>query len=639
MTGLIALAGPAAAVSIPAPDHPVAASAVAPQLVSAVASGTQPEAQPVARLRAKPGNVDDFTFASFSADYFLDRDANGRSTLKTIETLVAVFPDVDQNHGIRRAIPLRYDGHPTDAQIESVLDGAGQPRAFTTSTSDDGQFLLVTIAAPAFVHGEQTYMITYTQKNVTRYFADTGRDEFYWDTNGTGWAQPFGAVTARVSLPADLAAALTGDAACYAGIQGASSRCTIVGKMDAEGRMEFTAGESTVAAFANVSVAIGFQPGTFVPRDNSPWTSAAAIGQLVTIVLAVLSALASLLYRRVAIRDARGRPTIIAEYTPPANASVFEAAVIVRRTKRAAAAGIIGLAVGGNAQIIERPSESRFSTRGGYRLRFIKADGLDRQNLAFAHVFFGDDLAHGHERSLQSRDQELARKVVAFIQQTKNRTYSDGFRSKSVLWPAQLLFGVAVALAVWSFFLGSQTLDAGTAGFWYLFPVPVLLLGGILIDGSVFRAPLTAAGAELRDYVKGLELYIRLAEKDRIRVLQSPEGALRTPLAAVGGEGQSVDPGVVVALYEKLLPYAVLLGLERQWGQVLGTYYERLGSQPEWYSGIGPFQAGLFAASIGSFAASTAASYTGTATSSSSGGSMGGGFSGGGGGGGGGGGV
>jgi uncharacterized membrane protein YgcG len=613
VAGVIALAGPASATfARPTLDRPIE-----------VAANTLP---------AISGSVDDFTFASFSADYALDRDSDGRSSLTTVETLVAVFPDVDQNHGIRRAIPLSYDGHPTDAQVVSVLDGAGQPRAFTTAVSDDGQFLLVTVAASGFVHGEQTYTLTYTQKNVTRYFADTGRDEFYWDTNGTGWAQPFGTVTARVSMPADLAAALTGDAACYAGAEGSRSRCTLAGTVNADGGMKFTASESNVAAFENLTVAIGFQAGTFVPRDDSAWSSAAAIGQLATIVLAVLAAVAALLYRRVLIRDARGRPTIIAEYTPPDNASVFESAVIVRRTKRAAAAGLVGLAVSGNAQIIEGPSESRFSSRSGYRLRFIKADGLDRQGLAFAHVFFGDDLAHGHERSLRSRDQALARKVVSFMQQTKNRTYVDGFRRKNGLWPAQLLFGLAVAFVVWSFFLGSQALNEGTGGFWYLFPVPVLLLGGILIDGAVFRAPLTVAGAELRDYIKGLELYIRLAEKDRMRVLQSPEGALKTPM-------NTADPSVVVELYEKLLPYAVLLGLEHQWGEVLGTYYERLGSQPEWYSGIGPFQAGLFAASIGSFAAATAASYTGTATSSSSGGSSGGGFSGGGGGGGGGGGV
>jgi hypothetical protein len=90
----------------------------------------------------------------------------------------------------------------------------------------------------------------------------------------------------------------------------------------------------------------------------------------------------------------------------------------------------------------------------------------------------------------------------------------------------------------------------------------------------------------------------------------------------------------VVKLNEKLLPYAVLFGHEKEWAEELGRYYEELGQQPTWYAGHGAFNAGLFASSIGSMAASTASAY-----SSSSGGSSGGASSGGGGGGGGGGGV
>ena len=39
-----------------------------------------------------PTGVDDFTFASMAADYRLGLDAEGHSTLATIETLVARFP-------------------------------------------------------------------------------------------------------------------------------------------------------------------------------------------------------------------------------------------------------------------------------------------------------------------------------------------------------------------------------------------------------------------------------------------------------------------------------------------------------------------------------------------------------------------
>ena len=56
----------------------------------------------------------------------------------------------------------------------------------------------MTSRADDFVHGAQTYVFTYTLENVTRFFDDTGVDEFYWDVNGTEWAQDFGRVTVQL---------------------------------------------------------------------------------------------------------------------------------------------------------------------------------------------------------------------------------------------------------------------------------------------------------------------------------------------------------------------------------------------------------------------------------------------------------
>ena len=57
------------------------------------------------------------------------------------------------------------------------------------------------------------------------------------------------------------------------------------------------------------------------------------------------------------------------------------------------------------------------------------------------------------------------------------------------------------------------------------------------------------------DHLWGMHDYIALAEKDRFAMLQSPEGAERTQLGELD----------VLKLYEKLLPFAVLFGLEKQW--------------------------------------------------------------------------
>ena len=64
--------------------------------------------------------TDDFVFESLDVQYYLDRDAGGHSTLTTIETFVAVFPDYDQNRGIVRNIPITYGG--TDAYDPRRVD-------------------------------------------------------------------------------------------------------------------------------------------------------------------------------------------------------------------------------------------------------------------------------------------------------------------------------------------------------------------------------------------------------------------------------------------------------------------------------------------------------------------------------------
>ena len=89
--------------------------------------------------------VDDFRFASFDALYELDRDSESRSILRTTEHLVAVFPDIDQNRGIRRAIPAVYDGHSTHLDVTSVTDADGTPRPYTSER--DGDFLTAHLAA------------------------------------------------------------------------------------------------------------------------------------------------------------------------------------------------------------------------------------------------------------------------------------------------------------------------------------------------------------------------------------------------------------------------------------------------------------------------------------------------------------
>ena len=588
--------------------------------------------------------VDDFTFASFDAVYELSRDADGRSVLDTTETLVAVFPEFDQNRGIRRAIPLHYDGHPTDIQIESVTDAAGSPRAFDAERDEAGEFLLVTIRADDFVHGEQTYVISYRQHNVTFAPDDAAIDEFYWDVNGTGWAQPFGRVRAELRMSADVAEAFTGDVACYRGWTGSGTPCESLSVGESLPPV-VVAEASALGPYENLTIAVGFTPGTFEPRDEAFMSSPAAIAGAVAAIVALLSMLAAIVTRVVRWRDHPGRGTVIAEYQPQPGVSAMVAADLVGQSGKGVTATILERAVAGELRIVE-------TGRKRYAVEFVGGEAGDADARSVVSALYGVPTP-GESRELKSRDTALGKRLLALRNAVKKRVATTGLRRRPDLG-RRTLFAVAGGIgAVLSVVFGVIALESQMGGAWPAIWFAAAILAELVTFAVVMDVrPLTEQGRAARDHLEGLRLYIRLAEADRLRVLQSPYGAMRVERPAAASVPAStdgavaapafaapLDPVVVLKLNERLLPYAVLFGLERDWSRELASLYEQTETSPEWYAGRSGFNVAVFSSAVHSFSSASSASWSGSSSSSSSSGSGGGGSSGGGGGGGGGGGV
>jgi uncharacterized membrane protein len=154
----------------------------------------------------------------------------------------------------------------------------------------------------------------------------------------------------------------------------------------------------------------------------------------------------------------------------------------------------------------------------------------------------------------------------------------------------------------------------------------ILLLSTIFLNflfAWLLKAP-TLPGRKIMDQLEGLRMYLSVAEKDRLNMINPPEN---TP-----------------ELFEKMLPWALALDVEQQWCEQFAdilnqTDGEWQGYQPLWYNSSRGFSANSFGSALGNSLAATISS-SATAPGSSSGFSSGGGggFSGGGGGGGGGGG-
>jgi uncharacterized membrane protein YgcG len=574
--------------------------------------------------------VDDFSFDSMSVTYELSRTSSGGAQVHVVETLVAQFPESDQNHGIIRAIPLRYRDRPAPIDLQSVTDAVGNPREFVTN--DTGEFLEVTVAAVDFVHGAQTYVVEYNQQGVILEPLSGGSpQEFYWDVNGTGWAQPFGTVSASVIIPSDLVADLSGSAACYQGAEGSGTACASNSATTNDaGDTVLTFEANSLKPFENLTLAVGFAAGTFVMPSTSLFSDPAGWIFLLSLILFFGSLVAGLILRFTFWANHRGRGIIVPEYAADPQMTPLLAANIMKSKRRAFPAALIDAAVRGLV-IISPADESGRSKRGFIIERTSKAATDTDAELLTA--FLGEEASAGTQVSTLTPDTARFRRLSTLQRAVDRHVVASGLRAGKGGPLRGALIAAIILGAVIMWWSGIQALQLGIGGF-----VPLLALGlfwVLVIPGiAMLRkvTPLTELGALERDKLLGLRDYIRLAEADRLRVLQSPQGALRKKV--------TVDSAAtMLSLTERVLPYAILFGLSKEWSAVLTHLYEEGGQSPAWYLGPNPGELVLFAGFLNTFSSSVTTTWASSGTSSSFGGSSGGGSSGGGGGGGGGGGV
>lgn len=556
-------------------------------------------------------NVNNFKISNYHISYKLSRDKDNRSILHTTETITAEFPSFDQNRGIERAIPESYDDHPVDLKILSVKDEAGRNRQYQTMSQ--GGNLIIRIGNPdKYVHGKQVYKITYVQRDVTKVFSDTG-SEFYWDTNGADWRVPIDKLSISLTVDESIASSISGRAACYVGAEGSSDRCDI-----SKAGNQFVTQVSGLSPGENVTFAIGFQDETFAGYQMPLWQKL-LFGWLVLQAIAFAASVGLVIwlvvrYSSVASRKSEMRP-IAPEYLPPADSSV-EVSAKLMGSHSSFAAQMIDFAVRHYIKIIETKPKGTF-TPAEYDIEVVKPiDDLRTEEREVLRDILSGRVTPGSRLKLKDiRNNTLVhqsfldnpKKLKQLIRgkyglKVKGEEEAEWFRRFS---------GV---VAIVSILLLSPILM-------------IVALSAYVVSKNLWV--LSDKGLALRRYLEGLKVYIKAAEVDRMRILQSPEGAEKV--------GDISDQGRLVRLYERLLPYAILFGAEKDWNRQLGRYYESMDTQPDWYVGSpgAVFSAAAFSGAISDFKLST--NYS-SPSSSSSGGSSGGGFSGGGGGGGGGGG-
>lgn len=593
--------------------------AVAAAPVAASAAASVPESASAGAPASVLADVDDFSYASWDAQYDLSLDAEGRAMMHVTETLVARFPDADQNRGIVRGLATSYEGSRLDTTILSVTDETGADVPYETET-DDGVLYVLT-GDDDYVQGLTTYVIEYEMRDVVL-AAESGVDEFYWDLLPLDSTQDIESFRADVVVDESLAAGLTGAVACYQGFSGSGDSCMVDGPIETADGARFHVESGERAAGDGVTVAIAFEAGTVAQpaaRLPNPLTDVAPM--FAALGAGVLSIGSWFLVFGDKKRRRTATGVVVAQYDVPATMPPLLAAAIIPGAKSEIPSEIVHLAVRGAIRIEEgaQPERPRLRLLDDARV----GDQLDAE--AIDNLFLGSD---GGVVDIPAASETFAARMGVLKQLGMKQAASRGFTMRARSRAAVIVQWIAIAIAVAGLAVAIWGVASGRVG---AIPALVIVAFGafLVLVSSLFsfskHVVLTPEGAQQYEYLQGVREFIRVAEADRLQMLQSYRGAERRQ-----------DGGAnIIVLYERLLPYAMLFGLEDEWGEVLEHVYSYEQRGPAW---IGDARSPALRTSLAAFAVSTASasSYTApsTGTSSGFGGSGGGGFSGGGGGGG-----
>ncbi|MCW5954094.1 MAG: DUF2207 domain-containing protein, partial [Propionibacteriaceae bacterium] len=422
-----------------------------------------------------------------------------------------------------------------------------------------------------YVYGSVTYVISYTIGNA---MVDAGdRQEIYLDINGTGWLQPFDRVTATLDV-SQIADHLLGEQACYFGAAGSTARCRIEQR-----GTRFHAETTNLGPRQSMTIAVGFLPGTVstaIPLPRQPgfgWAGLLAMPGLGVLCLAFALGMRTLRRRIGSTRE------VVTRFEPPAGIPPIAAADFLGRPETGAAAQLADLVVSGLATITTEGEPIATAAQDRGRLGRRPTAELRSRLTVFLHrprkiesgtlrAICTDLFGEGKPVSL---DRVRRGGIADATRRRRDLQELLDLRGAVVAPGPMLTFGM-VALVAW----GWAQLALGIPGLAWPF-LGLGLLGVLLLVAAVHYYPtvgrLTKHGRQVRDQLAGLHAFVTMAEAGRISWLQNAVDAPR-----ISGPD---DSGTLVKLYEPLLPYAIIFGVEQTWQQLLGSLFEPPGQDDD----------------------------------------------------------
>ncbi len=514
-------------------------------------------------------------------------------------------------NGIYRVIPVKYRtslGVNWTIQLSLTSATDEQGTALRTETSRDGALLKYKLWVPGAQDTTRTITLKYRARNALRFFED--HDELYWNVTGDEWDVALGDVSAKITLPVGA----TGmRATAFNGTYGSTGRDAQIAiegnsvRITMPRKLEFKEGLTAV---------VGWNKG-LVPQPTAVQRTAGFIAANWPLALPIPVLILMLMHWSKRGRDPQRLP-IAVQYEPPQGMTPAEVGTLTDESAdmRDITASMVNLAVRGYLKIEEVEDSKLFGLIKEkdyvfHRTRDKKewAELSGHEHLVLTGIFEGaattvklSDLKNEFYQSLPGiKNGIMDRLVEQGLYAKRPDSVRTRWRVAGIVLGALTAFGGAAVGAN----LGMTPIPFFIAG------IAIAII--ILVVGHNMPAR-TVAGARALEKILGFSEFLERVEKERFeRVVRTPE------------------------LFEKYLPYAMALGVDKQWARAFqGIYVE----PPTWYVGsnLHAFNVASFSNSLSSLS-NSAGSAMSSAPRSSGGSGFSGGSSGGGGGGGGGGGF
>jgi uncharacterized membrane protein YgcG len=484
-------------------------------------------------------------------------EINQDATIDVTEEIHYYFPDF--RHGIFWQYPIEYSAsgfrRATSFDLEDVYyypeNDPEDRRSAYEETRSSGWIELKIGEDNRTITGNYVYVIKYTLQDVGISYFDT-HDEVYFNVIGPGWQVPILEATANIKSFID-----STDRICYTGEEDSNQQNCSFSETD-EGLILKTTTE--LQPYEALTFALKFPPDSIEDRSRQIWLGLiiSNLGILLPIPVGIF------LFRLLKTKWKNKKLTVIPHYEVPNDLDPLMAGYVYKGKLdyKHISATIIWLATRGHLTV-EKEGKKTYLNK---EVENIKQEASHIEDL-FNALFSKED-----KINIKKMPSTFTSNVLSVFSSVvlNSSEYIDKSRvkTKSLL---SILGTLTVGFTIFVLFPILITFTAIGTG------IGIIISGFILIIVSSKVDIRSEESNELYYQLEGLKMYINTAEKHRIEFHNDPEKFR--------------------GVFEKLLPFAIIFGLEKKWANEFKDLYKD--TQPDWYRGdFSTFDAYMISRSI-----------------------------------------